>query len=135
MNDGWWAPYLRWQVVVCVGWLVLAVARVPVLADTAALPVALLPALLSTGGPWPGRALPVSLRVAALVGSIIWAMVRNPSYYPRGPEPPVWVEVPTRAEFWGQVAAFELLLLVVVEVAIISVAVIIARRHMRHRDR
>ena len=116
-------------------WLALAAAQVTVIADTALVPASLMPLALSFREPRVGSTILVVPRVACFVVALLWTQALHPNYDPRGPEPPGWVEVPTRAEFWGQVAAFELLLLLVVEVAFFSIAAIISDRQVRRRDR
>jgi hypothetical protein len=118
-SGAWWGPYLRWPVVLSVLWLVLAAARIPGLADTALLPGVLLPVLLSTRGPLAGKGLLILARAACAIGPILIVHLRNPDYFAtvRGNPAPVWVtNVPTRTEIWGQIAAAELVLLVLVEV-------------------
>lgn len=131
----WWVAYRHWSIVVVVVWLALAAVQVPVVADTALVPASLMPLALSFRGPRVGSTILVVLRVACVVVALLWTQALHPDYNPRGTTPRVGDEVPKRAEFWGQVAAFELLLLVVVEVAFFSIAAIIARRQMGHRDR
>ncbi len=93
-----------------------------------------MPLALSFRGSRVGSTVLVVPRVACVVVALLWTQALHPNYNPRGPAPRVGDEVPTRAEFWGQVAAFELLLLVVVEVAFFSIAAIIADRQARRRE-
>jgi len=109
---------VRWPVVLSVLWLVLAAARIPGLADTALLPGVLLLVLLSTRGPLTGKGLLILARATCVIGPTVIVHLRNPDYFAtvRGNPAPVWVtDVPTRTQIWGQIAAIELVLLILIE--------------------
>jgi hypothetical protein len=88
----------------------LTAAGVPWAGNIAHVPSLLLPYLLTRRGPLPNTRLTVNLRMACHLVPLAVVHAQNPEYWSliRNPHPVApWIEMPTTAEIWTQIARAE----------------------------
>jgi hypothetical protein len=118
---------------IVLAWVILAAAGVPWAGNIAHVPCLVLPVLLFHGGPVPMTRLTVNLRMTCFLVPLVvvhapnhedWGLIRIP--HPVAP----WIEMPTTAEIWTQIARAELGMLLLVELSLLAL-ILIPRRSAR----